>query len=79
MNVRLKKLFCRHDYHKVDWEMAMDYRRNEVYSVRTYVCDEGQVRARRWLTKEGFEHWYEAHCSKCIYEHEIFMYGEVDL
>lgn len=38
MNLNLKKLFCRHDYHKVDWEMAMDYRRNEVYSVRTYVC-----------------------------------------
>ena len=39
MNLHLKKLFCRHDYRKIGWEEAMDYRRNERYTIRTYACD----------------------------------------
>lgn len=33
-----KRLFCKHDYRKVGWDEAMDYKHNERYTIRYYTC-----------------------------------------
>jgi len=33
-----KRLFCKHDYWKMNWEECMDYRRQERYTLRYYTC-----------------------------------------
>jgi len=33
-----KRLFCKHDYYKADWEQCYDEFRNMRYSRRLYIC-----------------------------------------